>query len=93
MSDKLGKFTAAAKTPEEVASEQLQHSEERFRLLVEGVRDYAIYMLDPNLSREQLEFRAERIKGYREKKSSANISRASSCLKIERPVYRSALFK
>lgn len=29
------------------ADEKLRHSEERFRLLVEGVRDYAVYMLDP----------------------------------------------
>ncbi|AFZ23658.1 PAS domain S-box [Cylindrospermum stagnale PCC 7417] len=29
------------------ADEELRHSEECFRLLVEGVKDYAIYMLDP----------------------------------------------
>jgi PAS domain S-box-containing protein len=28
--------------------EELRHSEERFRLLVEGVHDYAIFMLDPS---------------------------------------------
>src|SRR3954447_19652009 len=28
--------------------ETLRHSEERFRLLVEGVTDYGIFMLDPN---------------------------------------------
>ena len=27
--------------------EELRQSEERFRLLVQGVRDYAIFMLDP----------------------------------------------
>jgi PAS domain-containing protein len=27
--------------------EALRESEERFRLLVEGVKDYAIFMLDP----------------------------------------------
>jgi hypothetical protein len=32
-------------------------SERRFRLLVEGVIDYAIYMLDPN-DRDQLECRS-----------------------------------
>jgi len=30
------------------AKEKLRLSEERFRLLVQGIRDYAIYMLDPN---------------------------------------------
>lgn len=29
------------------ADEELRHSEECFRLLVEGVKDYAIYMIDP----------------------------------------------
>ena len=28
--------------------EALRQSEERFRLLVEGVKDYAIFMLDPH---------------------------------------------
>jgi PAS domain S-box-containing protein len=65
MSEKLSKFTAAAKTPQEAASEQLQHSEERFRLLVEGVRDYAIYMLDSNGFVNSWNSGAERIKGYR----------------------------
>jgi PAS domain S-box-containing protein len=65
MPEKLSKFTAAAKTPQEAASEQLQHSEERFRLLVEGVRDYAIYMLDPNGFVNSWNSGAERIKGYR----------------------------
>ena len=30
------------------AKRQLQESEERFRLLVESVRDYAIYLLEPD---------------------------------------------
>src|SRR6185295_14666205 len=29
------------------AEEELRQSEERFRLLIEGVQDYAVYMLDP----------------------------------------------
>ncbi len=29
------------------SEELLRESEERFRLLVEGVKDYAIFMLDP----------------------------------------------
>jgi len=45
--------------------EALRHSEERFRLLVEGVQDYAIYMLDPDGVVTSWNSGAERIKGYR----------------------------
>jgi PAS domain S-box-containing protein len=44
--------------------EDLQRSEERFRLLVEGVSDYAIFMLDPNGRVATWNVGAERIKGY-----------------------------
>jgi PAS domain S-box-containing protein len=44
--------------------EDLRRSEERFRLLVEGVADYAIFMLDPNGRVATWNVGAERIKGY-----------------------------
>src|SRR5918992_802400 len=44
--------------------EELRQSEERFRLLVEGVRDYANFMLDPNGCVATWNEGAERIKGY-----------------------------
>ena len=44
--------------------ETLRHSEERFRLLVESVRDYAIFMLDPQGCVVSWNAGAERIKGY-----------------------------
>lgn len=44
--------------------EVLRRSEERFRLLVEGVSDYAIFMLDPNGYVMTWNSGAERIKGY-----------------------------
>jgi PAS domain S-box-containing protein len=43
----------------------LQRSEERFRLLVSGVRDYAIFMLDPAGNVASWNAGAERISGYR----------------------------
>src|SRR5947209_7056116 len=46
------------------AEEELKRSEERFRLLVQGVTDYAIYMLDPEGRVTNLNMGAERIKGY-----------------------------
>ncbi|HEX2829083.1 MAG TPA: PAS domain S-box protein [Burkholderiales bacterium] len=46
------------------AEESLRQSEERFRLLVEGVRDYAIFMLDPNGYIATWNAGAQRIKGY-----------------------------
>ncbi|RJG55419.1 PAS domain-containing sensor histidine kinase [Sphingobium terrigena] len=47
------------------AREALRHSEERFRLLVESVTDYAIYILDPIGTVTSWNRGAERFKGYR----------------------------
>jgi formate hydrogenlyase transcriptional activator len=47
------------------AEESLRRSEERFRLLVEGVQDYAIFMLDLDGRVVTWNEGAERIKGYR----------------------------
>lgn len=46
------------------ASEKLRVSEERFRLMVEGVQDYAIFMLDPQGLVATWNSGAERLKGY-----------------------------
>src|ERR687889_560241 len=46
--------------------EILRQSEERFRLLVEGVKDYAIFMLDPYGYITTWNEGARRIKGYEE---------------------------
>src|SRR5579872_7247235 len=42
----------------------LEESEQQFRLLVQGVTDYAIYMLDPEGRVASWNSGAERIKGY-----------------------------
>jgi len=47
------------------AAEILQQSEERFRLLVEGVQEYAIFMLSPQGTVASWNKGAERIKGYK----------------------------
>lgn len=44
--------------------DMLRHSEERFRLLVEGVKDYAIFMLDPEGRVASWNIGAQRTKGY-----------------------------
>ena len=44
----------------------LFESEQQFRMLVRGVRDYAIYMLDPDGNITNWNLGAERIKGYAE---------------------------
>jgi PAS domain S-box-containing protein len=46
------------------AERALRESEERFRLLVEGAQDYAIFMLDPQGNIASWNAGAERIKGY-----------------------------
>lgn len=46
------------------AEAELRQSEHRFRLMVEGVTDYAIFMLDPQGRIASWNAGAERIKGY-----------------------------
>ena len=51
-------------TEQKHSREELRQSEERFRLLVQGVHDYAIYMLDPKGVVTNWNSGAYRIKGY-----------------------------
>jgi PAS domain S-box-containing protein len=53
-------------TDKKIAQEELRRSEERFRLLVQSVSDYAIYMLDPDGRISSWNAGAERFKGYSE---------------------------
>jgi len=61
----FGKVTRDT-TDRRAAEEALRASEERFRLLVQGVRDHAIFMLDPDGHITSWNTGAQQIKGYRE---------------------------
>ena len=52
-------------TERKAFEEELKQSEERFRLLIEGVKDYAIFVLDTEGRVATWNEGAERIKGYR----------------------------
>jgi PAS domain S-box-containing protein len=64
-----GQFVGFAKitrdiTERNTAAEALKESERHFRLLVKGVTDYALYMLDPNGIVTSWNAGGQRIKGY-----------------------------
>src|SRR6267378_6743286 len=64
-----GQFVGFAKitrdiTERNTAAEALKESERHFRLLVNGVTDYALYMLDPNGIVTNWNAGGQRIKGY-----------------------------
>ena len=63
----------------------LRQSEERFRLLVETVRDYAIFLLDPDGNVSSWNLGAERIKGY---KPDEILGRHFSCFYPEEDLRR-----
>jgi PAS domain S-box-containing protein len=67
--DENGKLIGFAKitrdmTERQAVQESLRESERQFRLLVRGVSDYALYMLDPQGIITNWNQGAERIKGY-----------------------------
>ncbi len=67
--DRGGRLIAFAKVTRDMtervgAQTALLESEERFRILVQGVADYAIYMLDPEGRITNWNLGGERIKGY-----------------------------
>jgi len=70
------------------AQEALRESERQFRLLVGGVTDYAIFMLDPIVV--SWNRGAEKTRATPVTRSSGSMSRSSMATPIARPVFRRA---
>ncbi|HEY0095670.1 MAG TPA: PAS domain S-box protein, partial [Archangium sp.] len=67
--DATGKLLGFAKVTRDLterrkAEEQLRQSEERFRMMVTSVKDYAMFMVGPDGRVESWNMGAQRIKGY-----------------------------
>jgi len=70
INDENGKLVGFAKitrdmTTQREAQQALVESEQRFRILIQGVTDYAIFMLDPEGRVTNWNAGAQRIKGYK----------------------------
>jgi len=77
------KNSSAGRSPLQNPRDALHASEERFRLLVDAVSDYALLMLDPSGNVVSWNTGAERIKGY---KADEIIGRHFSCFICLRPL-------
>jgi len=51
-------------SPKKTLQDALWESEERYRALLDGIRNYAIFMMDPQGTIQSWNAGAERIKGY-----------------------------
>ena len=81
MAGSSGSATAAAASPKRSGSQlelavALQESEERYQMLLDGVENYAIFMMDPKGLVLSWSVGAERVKGY---KSDQIIGHSFSC--------------
>jgi PAS domain S-box-containing protein len=61
---KAEKHLAQMESRRRLAEEALRESEERYRMLLDGIQDYAIFMMDPRGQVVSWNAGAERIKGY-----------------------------
>ena len=98
MQDEQGEVIGFAKVTRDItermqADESLRDSERRFRMLVDGVTDYAIYMLDPSGVVLDWNRGAERLKGYTQTKFLASISRNSIRGRTGQQAYRAGSWK
>ncbi len=73
--------------------EDLRRSEEKFRLLVGGIRDYAVFMLDPEGRIASWNAGAESIRDTRPRRSSASTSRVSTRGRRWKAIFRRRSWK
>src|ERR1700733_9256181 len=69
----------------DLAEEALRESEERYRMLLDGIQGYAIFMIDPRGQILSWNAGAERVKGY---KADQIIGRNFSCFFLPEDIAR-----
>ena len=73
LKSKVAVFVDLFHMNERLKQKALQQSEERFRLLVESMQDYAIFMLDPDGRVTSWNTGAERIEGFKEEEITGEL--------------------
>jgi PAS domain S-box-containing protein len=76
VSNDAGEYLAQLESERRIVKEELRQSDQRYQMLLDGIQDHAIFLMDPQGQIVSWNSGAERIKGY---KAGEIIGRSFSC--------------